>query len=185
MSNMFFKMLSSTLLLLSALVGAALADSFNLYAYGDGIGGLPLHYADGAAVVGRNKPANASKSDVVAFTTSNGRLVGNPNATSTDPPFADTLLFIPGPESTSHEIGFVNETSAPPANEILNKFVWYGHSLFVENADGEFTSLFSVRKSASSDEEGYSLLWNTTDSDAGSGEQNIVISMRSIAPSAD
>jgi hypothetical protein len=40
-------MMASFLILFSALASLALAESFNLYAYGDGIGGLPLHYADG------------------------------------------------------------------------------------------------------------------------------------------
>ncbi|KAL4794677.1 hypothetical protein BDV19DRAFT_390042 [Aspergillus venezuelensis] len=168
--------------LIPALAGVALADSFNLYAYGDGIGGLPLHYADGAAVISQGKPENATDTDVVSFTTSDGSLVGNPNATSTNPPFSDQLLSIPGPESTSHEIGFVNGTSSPPADVVVNKFVWYGHTLLVQNDEGEFTSLFSVRKSDGAEKD-YSLFWNVTD---GSDDGDVItISMRSIGPSTD
>ncbi|KAL4994377.1 hypothetical protein BDV10DRAFT_189111 [Aspergillus recurvatus] len=155
---------SSFLALVPALMNLALAESFNLYAYG-------------AAVISQNTPKDANETAVVSFTTSSGRLVGNPNATSTDSPFSDALLYIPGPESTSHEIGFANDTGSVPTDELTNRFVWYGHFLLVENDEGEFTSLFSVRESASEGE--YSLLWNVTDSD----EDVITISMRSIAPS--
>ncbi|KAL4965971.1 uncharacterized protein BDV14DRAFT_199422 [Aspergillus stella-maris] len=167
-------------IIIPALAGIALADSFNLYAYGDGIGGLPLHYADGAAVVSKGVPENATDTDVVSFTTSSGSLIGNPNATSTNPPFSDQLLSIPGPDSTSHEIGFVNGTGSPPADVVVNKFVWYGHTLLVENDEGEFTSLFSVRKSEGAEGE-YSLFWNVTE--AADDEGVITISMRSIGPS--
>ncbi|KAL4948634.1 hypothetical protein BDW69DRAFT_189093 [Aspergillus filifer] len=169
-------------ILIPALAGVALADSFNLYAYGDGIGGLPLRYADGAAVVSKGVPENATDTDVVSFTTSDGSLIGNPNATSSNPPFSDQLLSIPGPDSTSHEIGFVNGTSSPPADVVVNKFVWYGHTLLVENDEGEFTSLFSLRKSEEADGE-YSLFWNVTDT---AGDEDVItISMRSIGPSTD
>ncbi|KAL4733277.1 hypothetical protein BDV11DRAFT_175848 [Aspergillus similis] len=178
---------SSFLVLFSAFASLALGESFNLYAYGDGIGGLPLHYADGkthrhssrAAVISQNAPKDAKDTDVVSFTTSNGRLIGNPNATSSDPPFSNTILYIPDSESTSHEIGFVNDTDSAPANKLINRFIWYGHFLLVENDEGELTSLFSVKESASEGE--YSLLWNVTDSD----EDVITVSMRSIAPSTN
>ncbi|KAL4983139.1 hypothetical protein BDW68DRAFT_191585 [Aspergillus falconensis] len=170
---------SSFLVLASAFASLALAESFNLYAYGDGISGLPLHYADGAAIISQDTPKDANETAVVSFITSNGRLVGNPNTTSSDPPFFDRLLYIPGPESTSHEIGFIDDTDTAPANKLIDKFVWYGHFLLVENDQGEFTSLFSVRERASEGE--YSLLWNVTDSD----EDVITISMRSIAPSTN
>ncbi|KAL2842193.1 hypothetical protein BJY01DRAFT_249236 [Aspergillus pseudoustus] len=176
-------MLSSVLVLLSALAGLTLADTFNLYAYGDGIGGLPLHYADGAAIISKKAPANATNSDVVSFTTSDGQLVGNPNTTSSDPPFSNTVLFIPGPDSSSDEVGFLNASATAPDDEVTSKFVWYGHFLLVENDAGELTSLFSVQKSSDDDEE-YALLWNTTDSDSSSGEF-ISVSMRSVAPSTD
>ncbi|KAL4746117.1 hypothetical protein BDW72DRAFT_207630 [Aspergillus terricola var. indicus] len=156
------------LVLFAAFSSLALAESFNLYAYGDGIE---------VAVISQNAPEDANDTSVVSFTTSNGRLVGNPNATSSDPPFSNALLYIPDSESTSHEIGFVNDTNSAPAKKLINRFVWYGHFLLVENDAGEFTSSFSVKESASVGE--YSLLWNVT----GSDEDVITISLRSIAPS--
>ncbi|KAL4771867.1 hypothetical protein BDW60DRAFT_207610 [Aspergillus nidulans var. acristatus] len=160
--------MASFLILFSALASLALAESFSLYAYGDGIG---------AAVISQDAPKGADDTAVVSFTTSNGRLVGNPNATSTDPSFSNEVLYIPDSGSSSHEIGFVNNTDSALANTLINRFVWYGHFLLVENDEGEFTSLFSVKESTSEGE--YSLLWNVTDSD----EDVITISMRSIAPS--
>ncbi|KAL3432360.1 hypothetical protein BDV09DRAFT_197863 [Aspergillus tetrazonus] len=159
---------SSFLILFSALASLALAESFNLYAYGDGIG---------AVVISQNAPKDANDTAVVSFTTSNGRLVGNSNATSSDPPFSNEILYIPDSGSSSHEIGFANDTDSAPANTLIDRFVWYGHFLLVKDDEGEITSLFSVKKSTSEGE--YSLLWNVT----GSDEDVITISMRSIAPS--
>ncbi|KAL3469803.1 hypothetical protein BJX99DRAFT_240630 [Aspergillus californicus] len=166
-----------TIFLLSTLASLSLAESFNLYAYGDEIGGFPLYYSEGTAVVSKNKPENTT---AVSFTKSNGGLVGNPNATSssTDPSFSDAVLFIPGPDSTSHEIGFVNDTDSnkrSDGSEVTTSFVWYGHSLFVEDEAGEMTSLFSIKKSDLGGQ--YSLLWNVTE------EEVITIGIRSVAPS--
>lgn len=110
---------------------------------------------------------------------SSNELIGNPNTTSTasSSSFTDVSLFVPGPNSNDKEMGF---TSDPSSNQVTNKFVWYGNFLLVENDSGEYTSLFSVKKSSSHDEDGsYDLYWNVTDSD----EEVITISMRSVAPS--
>ncbi|KAL4901562.1 hypothetical protein BDW74DRAFT_181573 [Aspergillus multicolor] len=165
-------------ILVPALTGLALADSFNLYAYGDGIG---------AAVVSKRKAENATDPDVVSFTSSNGRLVGNPNATSSssDPTFTDALLSIPGPDSNSHEVAFINSAGSSSGSDehVTNKFVWYGHTLLVEDNEGAYTSLFSAKKSDDSDGT-YSLLWNVTDFDSEVGDV-ITVSMRSVAPSTE
>ncbi|KAE8312136.1 hypothetical protein BDV41DRAFT_577969 [Aspergillus transmontanensis] len=156
------------------------AQKFGLYAYGENVGGLPLYYVDGSAVVSPETPKNGTDVAPVAFNKdSDNELIGNPNTTSTAsaPGFTDVSLFVPGPDSSDKEMGF---TSDPSSNQVTNKFVWYGNFLLVENDSGEYTSLFSVKKSSSHDEDGsYDLYWNVTDSD----EDVITISMRSVAPS--
>ncbi|KAL4808785.1 hypothetical protein BDV18DRAFT_157723 [Aspergillus unguis] len=171
----------STVLLAFALAAVTSAETFNLYAYGDGIGGLPLHYADGSAVISKNKPANATDTAVVAFTKDRDtdQMVGNPNTTDSNPPFSDQLLYIPGPSSTSKEMGFAAENDSS-TDKITDEFVWYGNFMLVKQEDGEYTSLFSVKKTDGDDSEEYNLLWNVTDST----EEVITISMRSVAPSS-
>ncbi|GAB1201013.1 hypothetical protein APSETT444_010397 [Aspergillus pseudonomiae] len=183
---------------LAAVVGtASAAQKFGLYAYGENVGGLPLYYVDGSAVVSPKTPENGTDVAPVACKSpspttiqvsltdpsvnkdSDNELIGNPNTTSTasTPAFTDASLFVPGPNSNDKEMGF---TSDPSSNQVTNKFVWYGNFLLVENDSGEYTSLFSVKKSSTHDEDGsYDLYWNVTDSN----EEVITISMRSVAPS--
>jgi hypothetical protein len=106
-------------------------------------------------------------------------LIGNPNTTSTasNPAFTDASLFVPGPNSDDKQIGFTNNASS---DEVTNKFVWYGNFLLAEDNSRVYTSLFSVKKSSTHDEDGsYGLYWNVTDTD----DEVITVSMRSVAPS--
>ncbi|KAE8155303.1 hypothetical protein BDV25DRAFT_135050 [Aspergillus avenaceus] len=164
---------------LAGVIGSVSATSFNLYAYGDNVGGLPLYYSDGNAVVSPDTPSNATKAAPVAFMKDdNNGLVGNPNQTDTgaDPAFTDESLFAPGPYSTDKRMGY---TTNATSNEVTNKFVWYGHFVLIEDESGEFTSLYSVKKSSSHDQDGsYDLYWNVTDD-----EDVVPVTMRSIAPS--
>ncbi|KAH8432818.1 uncharacterized protein LDX57_010447 [Aspergillus melleus] len=178
-------MLHSTIGIISVcLTNYALAASasFGLYAYGENIGGLQMYYADGNAVVSKQAPSNATTAAPVIFTHDDDEgLIGNPNTTDSanKPNFTNASLFVPGSSAESHQVGFTDD---PSANEVTNKFVWYGNFLMVEDDSGEYTSLFTVKKSSSSTNDGeYSLLWNVTDSD----EEVIEVSMRSIAPSND
>ncbi|CAG8933513.1 unnamed protein product [Penicillium salamii] len=169
----------------AGILGQRSSDSFSLYAYGDNIGGLPLYYADGNAVIANHTPDNATDVGQVAFTPgSSGPLVGNPaNETDTSGKrsssgsFTNQQLFVPSANSTDHQVGF---TTSPSSEEVTTKFNWYGHFLLVETDDGEYTSLFYAKKNKTQ-EGAYSLQWNITDNDE-DGEY-YSISMRSIAPS--
>ncbi|CAG8302384.1 unnamed protein product [Penicillium salamii] len=169
----------------AGILGQRSTESFSLYAYGDNIGGLPLYYADGNAVIANHTPDNATDVGQVAFTPgSSGPLVGNPaNETDTSGKrsssgsFTNQQLFVPSANSTDHQVGF---TTSPSSEEVTTKFIWYGHFLLVETDDGEYTSLFYAKKNKTQ-EGAYSLQWNITDDDE-DGEY-YSISMRSIAPS--
>ncbi|KAB8071548.1 hypothetical protein BDV29DRAFT_159346 [Aspergillus leporis] len=132
------------------------------------------------AVVSPETPENTTKVAPVAFTKGSGNgLIGNPNTTSTasNPAFTDASLFVPGPNSDDKQIGFTNNASS---DEVTNKFVWYGNFLLAEDNSRVYTSLFSVKKSSTHDEDGsYGLYWNVTDTD----DEVITVSMRSVAPS--
>ncbi|KAJ6092440.1 hypothetical protein N7467_004409 [Penicillium canescens] len=186
------KYLGLCFLALGSTVSAGVVDkrssqTYSLYAYGEIIGGLPLYYADGNAVIANKTPDNATNVGQVAFTPgSSGPLLGNPtnstgsdsgNSTST-PPFSNQQMFVPSADSTNHQVGFTGNASS---GEVTSKFVWYGHFLLVETDDGEYTSLFYAKKH-NSQEGAYSLQWNITDDDDEDTEYYSV-SMRSIAPS--
>ncbi|KAJ5180152.1 hypothetical protein N7492_003362 [Penicillium capsulatum] len=191
---MLAKTISLPLLALACLVSSenkikprSSSDSYSLYAYGDSIGGFPMFYADGNAVVGNQHPSNATKVDKVSFTPGNpgDPMVGNPaNATSSSgkskksstPAFSNQSLFVPSANSTDHQVGFTDNGSS---SKVTNKFIWYGHFLLVETESGEYTSLFYAKKSGQDDV--FSLQWNITDEDD-EGEF-ISVSMRSIPPS--
>lgn len=107
-------------------------------------------------------------------------MVGNPTSNTTvngtsQPPFQNQQLFVPGPDSTDHRMGF---TQSATSNQVTNKFIWYGHFLLVEDDSGEYTSLFYAKKTEQEDV--FSLQWNITDEDEG---DFISISMRGIPPS--
>jgi hypothetical protein len=65
---------SLPLAVLGARKRAVSGDStFQLYAYGDGCGGLPLYYADGLAYVGDSTLFNSSDAAVVICKSSSSR----------------------------------------------------------------------------------------------------------------
>ncbi|KAL4924158.1 uncharacterized protein BDV17DRAFT_295689 [Aspergillus undulatus] len=164
----------SSVLLVPVLASLALARSFNLYAYGTDIGGLPLYYADGNAVVG-NGAISAVTNAVVSFTNNNGRLVGNPNTTESPSAFTNALLYVPGSLSSSHKVGFTTDETST-VDQVTDRFLWYGSTLLIENDTGQYTSQFYVRKSDAESGQ-YELLWGV------SGTQYISVSLRSVAPS--
>lgn len=108
-------------------------------------------------------------------------MVGNPTANTTvngtsKPPFENQQLFVPGPDSSDHQIGFTQNATS---NQVTSKFIWYGHFLLVENDGGEYTSLFYAKKTEHDDI--FSLQWNITDDD--DEGDFISISMRGLPPS--
>lgn len=71
--------------------------------------------------------------------------------------------------------GFQNATS----NQIITKFIWYGHFSLVESDSGKYTSLFYAKKTEHDDV--LSLQWNITDED--DEGDFISISMPGLPPS--
>ncbi|RDW93371.1 uncharacterized protein DSM5745_00693 [Aspergillus mulundensis] len=168
LSNIF-----SSTLLVPALASLAFAQSFNLYAYGTGIGGLPVHYADGNAVV--NKGAvNAVTDAVVSFTKDNARLIGNPDSSGAAGSFSNVLLYVPGSSSSSHNVGFTTDQTST-ADRVTDKFVWYGATLLIKSDDGQLTSSFYLKESDAASGQ-YELLWGV------SGDEYISVGLRSVAP---
>ncbi|CAI7565901.1 unnamed protein product [Penicillium pancosmium] len=137
----------------------------------------------GNAVVGNKTPQNATNVGQVSFTPGeSGPMVGNPASNSTgangtsQPPFQNQQFFVPGPDSSDHQVGFTQNATT---NQVTSNFIWYGHFLLVENDGGEYTSLFYAKKTEQEDV--FSLQWNITDED--DEGDFISISMRGLPPS--
>ncbi|KAJ5734568.1 hypothetical protein N7533_012971 [Penicillium manginii] len=158
------------------------SESYSLYAFGDNIGGFPMYYADGNAVVGNKTPQNATNVSQVSFTPGeSGPMIGNPTSNSTtvngssQRAFQNQQFYVPSPDSSDHQVGFTQNATS---NQVTSKFIWYGHFLLVENDSGEYTSLFYAKKTEQEDV--FSLQWNITDEDD-EGDY-ISISMRGLPP---
>ncbi|KAJ9268842.1 hypothetical protein DTO212C5_5043 [Paecilomyces variotii] len=157
------------------LCSAASQDNFNLFAYGDNIGGLPLVFRDGYAQVGDPNKLNSSFTKIYFDTNSStSQWVANPNNTdsSANATWSNQVLFVPGPSSSDHRIGFASD----PGSNVTTTFKTYGQFVFVVNTTGEWESAFYAQ---STDTENlYSLLWNPGDS-----EDYIPVTLRTVAPS--
>ncbi|CAG5138702.1 uncharacterized protein ALTATR162_LOCUS423 [Alternaria atra] len=152
--------------------------TFQLYAYSDDFGGLPLFYADGLAYVGDPSQVNNSDAAVVIFTTnSDHHFVGNPNTTlsNTTPSWSNVTLFVPEAASGDKRVGFL-----PPNDGTGNTtthtsgFAFYGSTAMLYGDDGGIVTSFSGSKLQGSDV--YELFWNDTDG-------TVPLTLRRIAPS--
>ncbi|KAL9476105.1 hypothetical protein ACSS6W_005946 [Trichoderma asperelloides] len=151
----FFLSLGSTLCSVAsgASTGRNVPSSFNLYAYGHGIGGYPIVYL------------NALSSNT---------LVANSNSTDDNGGFSNATFFVPGPNDSSPQAGFVNGT--PPATAISSGWTFYGQTLLLVGSSGQWEGLFSAEPTEQDDI--FSLNWNQTSDTA------IPLSVRFTTPSS-
>ncbi|EHK20455.1 uncharacterized protein TRIVIDRAFT_68991 [Trichoderma virens Gv29-8] len=153
--------------------GANVPDSFNLYAYGEGIGGYPIVYLNGIAYVGQQSQLNAS-TPVARFTLSSNTLVANSNNTADTDGFLNATFFVPGPDNSSPQAGFVNGT--PPATAVSTGWTFYGQTLLLVGSSGQWDGLFSAEPT---EQDGiFSLNWNQTSDTA------VQLSLRLTSPSS-
>ncbi|OCL04183.1 hypothetical protein AOQ84DRAFT_391733 [Glonium stellatum] len=161
------------------LARAASTDSFGLYAYGSGIGGLPVFYSDGYAYIGYGSPLNASSSANVTLTESPGdstTWAASPNiTTSSNATWSDKFFYVPSPQAPFHRVGF---TSNSTSYQITSGFTFYGHFTFLVTSSGAWESLFYAKPTAYSGI--WELMWNQTD-EADSGV--VPLTLKNSAPS--
>ncbi|KAK6444933.1 hypothetical protein FP744_10001181 [Trichoderma asperellum] len=171
----FFLSLGSTLCSVAsgASTGRNVPSSFNLYAYGHGIGGYPIVYLNGIAHVSSQSQLNTS-TQVARFTLSSNTLVANSNSTDDNGGFSNATFFVPGPNDSSPQAGFVNGT--PPATAISSGWTFYGQTLLLVGSSGQWEGLFSAEPTEQDDI--FSLNWNQTSDTA------IPLSVRFTTPSS-
>jgi len=162
-------------LVLGAAVNAATIPSrvdpgerFGLFAYGEGVGGLPVFYNEGLAFITDFRAANTTDMVPVLFTLNDTTLTAQPNPdaptsnnSSSFPGFESAVFGIPAEGASSRQISFLgNETSK---GEITSGFGFFGQIVFLEDSDGSLQTRFYAEPT---DTEGiWALAWNDTDAE--------------------
>ncbi|KAH7135803.1 hypothetical protein B0J11DRAFT_611673 [Dendryphion nanum] len=170
----YFLSLSLPFLALGAKRQSA-TDTFQLYAYGEGLGGLPVFNAGGDAYVGNPNSFNSSDAAEVIFNPTENAWVGTPNATATNgtaPNWSNVTFSVPG--SSSGRVKFLDSNSSN-SDYITAGFVFYG-STAMFTGNGELESLWYAEPQA--DGGAHALYWNTT------SEGQIPVTLRRMAPSS-
>ncbi|KAI1487643.1 hypothetical protein F5X96DRAFT_133467 [Biscogniauxia mediterranea] len=161
-----------------ALMARAPTGSFNLYAYGSGIGGVPVVYDGDTAYAGFPSVFNSTEAAPVLFELSNNVLTGSPNSTTnSSPTWSNVTLYIPAPTSSSHSVGFISGSSSN-SSILTSGFMFYGQDVLHKSSSGTLeTEWYAVPTDT---EHIWTLAWNVT-SDAVNG--TVPISLRSAKPS--
>ncbi|KAL4816711.1 hypothetical protein BDW67DRAFT_161402 [Aspergillus spinulosporus] len=155
--------------------GPATSDAFSLYAYGDGISGLPVFYADGKAQVGDPRLSTAKVTEEVYFTVSSA----SPNMWIAHPKkkeaasFTSVVLTLPSGGSAAGDVVFKPETSQLVESDTASVFSVYGNYVLISTAGANFYA-------EKTDVDG---VWDLVWSDSGSGY--VAITLRTIAPSTE
>ncbi|RYP34496.1 hypothetical protein DL767_004272 [Monosporascus sp. MG133] len=159
-------------LVLGAAVNAATIHSrtdsredIGLFAYGEGIGGLPVFYNEGLAFITDLGTANTTDMVPVLFTFSDTTLIAQPNTTSNNSlsslGFESAVFAIPADDASSRQICFLgNETSN---GATTSGFGFFGQLVFLEGSDGSLQTQFYAQPT---DTEGiWALAWDNADAE--------------------
>ncbi|KAI8674525.1 hypothetical protein NCS57_00350500 [Fusarium keratoplasticum] len=177
-------------------------EPFQLYAYGEGIGGLVL-FSDGGTVPpesGKTRSAtehsltqvvgiyagnpgdfDSDQAAPVIFTDNDGTWACSPNRTGLDgasqASWSNLTLAIPDPSSSSHGVELLNGTEDTDGR-VTTGFSFYGAVAFVHEA-GLFTSLWYGTAHARSGI--FFVNWNVTEND----DASVLLSIRATPPIED
>ncbi|KAK1688918.1 hypothetical protein BDP55DRAFT_33831 [Colletotrichum godetiae] len=166
----------------SSHVRRADTSSFQIYAYGTGIGGLALFTAGGDAYFGDYTQFNDSNAAPVIFTPEEDDTetwLGAPNTTAvtTAPTWSNLTFTIPTADSGVHNVAFLNSSDSTTGRK-TSGFSFYGNFVLVEAEDGSFESWWYA---TATDIDGiYNLKWNETGDDT---DDKIILNLRRTAPS--
>ncbi|KAL4972379.1 hypothetical protein BDW66DRAFT_144424 [Aspergillus desertorum] len=154
--------------------GPATSDTFSLYAYGEGISGLPVFYADGKAQIGDPKLSSAKVTEEVYFTVSSA----SPNTWIAHPKketasFTSVVLALPSGGSRAGDVVFKPETSQLVESDTASVFSFYGNYVLINAAGANFYA-------EKTDVDG---VWDLVWSDSESGYT--AITLRTMAPSTE
>ncbi|KAH7141682.1 hypothetical protein EDB81DRAFT_797489 [Dactylonectria macrodidyma] len=139
-------------------------EPFQLYAYGENVGGLVL-FSDGDQVyAGEHSLFPDAQTAPVIFTDNNGEWTCSPNITgladNAQPTWSNLTFAIPSFPSSQHNVSLVNVTGSDTSDLVVSGFSFYGAVAFASD-DG---ALVSRWQGIPSNVEGvYTLKWNETE----------------------
>ncbi|KAF7856336.1 hypothetical protein EAF04_009864 [Stromatinia cepivora] len=177
------KFLSSLLVLFggltasAAVIGKRTDSSFHLYAYGTGIGGLPVYYSDGNAFVGSKFPSGSNVNTNIIFApSSSNEWVITPTSNITLTNTTSPALFIDPSATGLTNVGFTGPASS---NGTTKGFISFGNWAMWENPS---TSKIASNFYATPVSDGiWQLKWNAEEIDDGS---SVSVAVRKVAPSS-
>ncbi|KAF2018093.1 hypothetical protein BU24DRAFT_449625 [Aaosphaeria arxii CBS 175.79] len=167
---------SLPLLAFGARFKRATPESFGLYAYGDGLGGIPLFYSGGFAYIGEPGKLNSTDAAVVQFSLGDDNSwIGSPNVTipaGSNVTWSNATFFVPADGASDTRVGFETGTTISD-NVTATGFVFYGNNA-MRTQDGQLVSLWSALQVS---DRVHALYWN----DTSQGQQPVML--RSLPPS--
>ncbi|PHH66300.1 hypothetical protein CDD81_7893 [Ophiocordyceps australis] len=173
--------------LLGLVVAAAAApyETFNLYAYGTGIGGLAVFAQGNMAYIGDEaymKRLNGSDAALVKFTAARDSSVWNAssNQTAVAAPFSNATLFVPRQGSPSSQVGFSNNTAAD-GSVSSDGFTFYGDVAMHVNSTGHWETHWCAEATDSKDV--WSLHWDPR-ATSSSGNR-VLLELKATGPAAN
>ncbi|TGO62005.1 hypothetical protein BCON_0023g00650 [Botryotinia convoluta] len=165
-------------------------DSFHLYAYGTGIGGLPVYYSDGNAFIGNTVPANSKVNANITFTpTSSSEWIVTPSSSNVTLTNTTTSALVINPSSSGlTNVGFTgavvgNSTTkglsaSTAGNGTTKGFIAFGNWAMWKNPSTE--KIVSNFYATPVCDGVWQLMWNAEEIDDGS---SISVAVRKTAPS--
>ncbi|KAF5549866.1 hypothetical protein FMEXI_4118 [Fusarium mexicanum] len=167
-------------LLATAATAASNTDAFSLYAYGTGVGGLPIFSSGSEIFVGNFSKIDDSEAAPILFTVGDDAWSASPNTTGyaegREPSWSNLTFAVPGPSSSSHSVKLTNSTADTDA--YVTDLMFYGTFVMVEE-DGQMTSLWYATPSETDGV--YVIGWNS--SDAGLSDNKVTITLKRTPPS--
>ncbi|KAG5765606.1 hypothetical protein H9Q69_011182 [Fusarium xylarioides] len=164
----------------TAATAASNTGPFSLYAYGTGVGGLPIFSSGDEVFVGNFSKVDDSEAAPVQFTIGDDAWYASPNTTGyaegREPSWSNLTFAVPGPSSSSHSVKLLNSTA--DTDGYVSDLMTYGTFVVVEE-NGQMTSLWYATPSKIDGV--YVIGWNS--SYAGHSDDKVAITLKMTPPS--
>ncbi|KAJ3548170.1 hypothetical protein NM208_g1139 [Fusarium decemcellulare] len=154
---------------------------FQLYAYGDDVGGLVL-FSDGERVyAGEHSLMDNAQAAPIIIAADDGQWSCSPNTTAlvddTQPTWSNLTFAIPGTAATSHDVQLLNATHNGTSAMVTDGFSFYGAIAFATNNG----AMVSQWQGIPSRVDGvYSLQWNNTEETDGA----VIFTLKATKPNS-
>ncbi|KAM5386094.1 hypothetical protein ACJA88_002244 [Fusarium oxysporum] len=166
--------------LATAATAASNTGPFSLYAYGTGVGGLPIFSSGDEVFVGNFSKVDDSEAAPIQFTVGDDAWNASPNTTGyakgREPSWSNYTFAVPGPSSSSHSVKLINSTT--DTGGYVSDLTFYGTFVMVEE-NGQMVSLWYATPSEIDGV--YAIGWNA--SDAGQSDDKVAITLKRTPPS--